>query len=135
MIEYDTLKLEEYISILKAVEWKIPTIRLLKISLEKGKNVKCVVDGKTIGMARFVTDGGYAGLLMDVVVIPEYQGYGYGKLLVKSLIDSIKDGLEDNEEIMIQLLSATGKQSFYNLFGFKVKKEIAEDGMYMWLKK
>lgn len=135
MIEYDTLKLEEYISILKAVEWKIPTIRLLKISLEKGKNVKCVVDGKTIGMARFVTDGGYAGLLMDVVVIPEYQGHGYGKLLVKSLIDSIKDGVEDNEEIMIQLLSAPGKQSFYNLFGFKVKKEIAEDGMYMWLKK
>lgn len=135
MIEYDTLKLEEYISILNAVEWKIPTIRLLKISLEKGKNVKCVVDGKTIGMARFVTDGGYAGLLMDVVVIPEYQGHGYGKLLVKSLIDSIKDGLEDNEEIMIQLLSAPGKQSFYNLFGFKVKKEIAEDGMYMWLKK
>lgn len=135
MIEYDTLKLEEYISILKAVEWKMPTIRLLKISLEKGKNVKCVVDGKTIGMARFVTDGGYAGLLMDVVVIPEYQGHGYGKLLVKSLIDSIKDGLEDNEEIMIQLLSAPGKQSFYNLFGFKVKKEIAEDGMYMWLKK
>lgn len=135
MIEYDTLKLEEYISILNAVEWKIPTIRLLKISLEKGKNVKCVVDGKTIGMARFVTEGGYAGLLMDVVVIPEYQGHGYGKLLVKSLIDSIKDGLEDNEEIMIQLLSAPGKQSFYNLFGFKVKKEIAEDGMYMWLKK
>ncbi len=135
MIEYDTLKLEEYISILNAVEWKIPTIRLLKISLEKGKNVKCVVDGKTIGMARFVTDGGYAGLLMDVVVIPEYQGHGYGKLLVKSLIDSIKDGLEDNEEIMIQLLSVPGKQSFYNLFGFKVKKEIAEDGMYMWLKK
>ena len=135
MIEYDTLKLEEYISILNAVEWKIPTIRLLKISLEKGKNVKCVVDGKTIGMARFVTDGGYAGLLMDVVVIPEYQGHGYGKLLVKSLIDSIKDGLEDDEEIMIQLLSAPGKQSFYNLFGFKVKKEIAEDGMYMWLKK
>ena len=36
---------------------------------------------------------------------------------------------------MIQLLSAPGKQSFYSLFGFKVKKEVAEDGMYMWLKK
>ena len=22
----------------------------------------------------------------------------------------------------------------YNLFGFKVKKEVAQDGMYMWLK-
>lgn len=39
------------------------------------------------------------------------------------------------EEMMIQLLSAPGKHSFYNLFGFKVKKEVAEDGMYMWMKK
>ena len=43
--------------------------------------------------------------------------------------------LEDNEEMMIQLLSAPGKQDFYSKFGFKVKKEIAEDGMYMWLRK
>jgi len=37
--------------------------------------------------------------------------------------------------MMIQLLSAPGKQKFYSKFGFKVKKEVAEDGMYMWLKK
>ncbi len=86
-------------------------------------------------MARFVSDGGYAGLIMDVVVIPKYQRRGYGKLLIESLLDYIKNGLEDGEEVMIQLLSAPGKQSFYSLFGFKVKKEVAEDGMYMWLKK
>lgn len=135
MIEYNTLKIEEYIDILKTVEWKIPPLRLLKKSLENGINVKCVVDGQTIGMARFVTDGGYAGLLMDVVVIPDYQGKGYGKLLISSLLNKLKEQLEDGEEIMIQLLSAPGKQSFYSLFGFKVKKEVAEDGMYMWLKK
>ena len=108
---------------------------LLKISLEKGTNVKIIIDSKTIGMARFVTDGGYAGLIMDVVVIPEYQGKGYGKLLIEKLLEYIKSGLEDNEEMMIQLLSAPGKQIFYSKFGFKVKKEVAEDGMYMWLKK
>lgn len=135
MIEYNTLKTEEYISILKSVKWKMPPLRLLKISLDKGINVKCIIDEKTIGMARFVTDGGYAGLIMDVVVMPEYQGKGYGKLLIKSLLNKIREGLQDGEEVMIQLLSAPGKQSFYNLFGFKVKKEVAEDGMYMWLKK
>lgn len=135
MIEYNSLSVSEYVHILNTVGWKLPSMRLLKISLENGVNVKCVVQGKTIGMARFVSDGGYAGLIMDVVVIPKYQRRGYGKLLIESLLDYIKNGLEDGEEVMIQLLSAPGKQSFYSLFGFKVKREVAEDGMYMWLKK
>ena len=86
-------------------------------------------------MARFVTDGGYAGLIMDVIVLPEYQSKGYGSQMIQALIDYIKDNIEDGEEMMIQLLSAPGKQVFYSKFGFKVKKEVAEDGMYMWLKK
>ena len=135
MIEYNKLTVDEYIEIFNSVGWKIPSNRLLKISLENGVSVKYVLDGKTIGMARFVTDGGYAGLIMDVVVMPQFQGNGYGKLLIQSLIDYIKTQLLDGEEIMIQLLSAPGKQEFYSKFGFKVKKEVAEDGMYMWLKK
>lgn len=135
MIEYNKLSIDEYIDILNSVSWKIPSERLLKISLEKGINVKYVLNNETIGMARFVTDGGYAGLIMDVVVKPKFQGNGYGKKLIKSLIDYIKEQLMEDEEIMIQLLSAPGKQSFYSKFGFKVKREVAEDGMYMWLKK
>lgn len=77
MIEYDKITIEEHIDILKSVGWKIPVERLLKISLKNGKNVKFILNNETIGMARFVTDGGYAGLLMDVIVKPEYQGKGY----------------------------------------------------------
>ena len=135
MIEYNNLSVEEYISILNTVGWKIPSRRLLEKSLKNGINVKCVIDNRTIGMARFVTDGGYAGLLMDVVVHPDYQGNGYGKMLIKSLLEYIKDNILPGEEVMIQLLSAPNKQSFYSKFGFKVKHEVAEDGMYMWLKK
>lgn len=54
------------------------------------------------------------------------------KLLINSLLNYLRSQLEDGEEMMIQLLSAPGKHSFYNLFGFKVKKEV---GMYMWMKK
>lgn len=135
MIEYNNLSVEEYIDVLNSVGWKIPGERLLRISLKNSITVKCVVDNKTIGIARFVTDFGYAGLIMDVVVKPEYQGNGYGKLLISSLIDYIRGQLLDGEEVMIQLLSAPGKQEFYSKFGFKVKKEVVEDGMYMWLKR
>ena len=135
MIEYNNLTIEEYIDILNSVGWKIPSERLLKLSLKNGKSTKYILNNKTIGMARLVTDGGYAGLLMDVVVKPEYQGNGYGKILIEMLLTNIKEQLLDGEEMMIQLLSAPGKQNFYSKFGFKVKKEVAEDGMYMWLKK
>lgn len=135
MIEYNSLTISEYIDILKTVGWKIPSERLLKLSLANGTNVKIILNNQTIGMARFVTDGGYAGLIMDVIVKPEFQGKGYGKLLIDSLLKYIKDKLIDGEEMMIQLLAAPGKQTFYSQFGFKVKKEVAEDGMYMWLKK
>lgn len=135
MVELNTLTIEEYYYLLNSVDWKTPTERLLKISLENGINVKYVLDGKTIGMARYVSDGGYAGLIMDVIVHPNYQGNGYGTELIQYLVNYLKSNLQENEELMIQLLSAPGKQNFYSKFGFKVKKEIAEDGMYMWLKK
>lgn len=135
MIEYNKLTFEEYKMLLNDVGWKLPSERLVKISLEKGINVKYVLDSKTVGMASFVTNGGYAGLIMDVVVLKEYRGKGYGTILIESILNYIKSDLEDNEEMMIQLLSAPGKQDFYSKFGFKVKKEIAKDGMYMWLRK
>lgn len=135
MIEYNKLTFEEYKMLLNDVGWKLPSERLVKISLEKGINVKYVLDSKTVGMASFVTNGGYAGLIMDVVVLKEYRGKGYGTILIESILNYIKKNLENDEEMMIQLLSAPGKQNFYSKFGFKVKKEIAEDGMYMWLRK
>ena len=135
MIEFNKLTIDEYYKLLDALKWKRPSERLLKIGLDNGINVKYVINGETVGMARYVSDGGYAGLIMDVIVLPEYQNNGYGTKMIEALINYIKDRLFENEEMMIQLLSAPGKQQFYNRFEFKVKKEVAEDGMYMWLKK
>lgn len=133
-ILYNALSYHEYLELINSVYWKIPSERLLKISLKNGINVKCVFNNETIGMARFVTDGGYAGLIMDVVVKPAYQKKGYGKMMLSSLLDYLKGNLLPGEEMMIQLLSAPQKQAFYEKFGFKVNKKVAEDGMYMWLR-
>ena len=133
-ILYNALSYQEYLELINSVYWKIPSERLLKISLKNGINVKCVFNNETIGMARFVTDGGYAGLIMDVIVKPTYQRNGYGKIMLSSLLDYLKKNLLPGEEMMIQLLSAPQKQIFYEKFGFKVNKKVAEDGMYMWLR-
>ena len=135
MIELNTLTIEEYYKLLDAVNWKRPTERLLKIGLENGINIKYKINNETIGMASYISNGGYIGLIADVIVLPKYQGKGYGTKMIKALLSHIKSNLEENEEIIIELLSAPGKQSFYSKLGFKVKKEVAEDGMYMWLKK
>ena len=114
MIELNTLTTDEYYYLLNILGWKVPSERLLKISLKNGINVKYVLDGKTIGMARYVSDGGYAGLIMDVIVHPDYQGKGYGTQLITYLINYLKSTIQNDEELMIQLLAAPGKQNFYS---------------------
>lgn len=84
--------------------------------------VKYIQNGNIVGMARLVTDNGYIALVSDVIVKPEYQGKHIGKKMINSLLNRVKDTLEDGEEMMIQLLAANGKVGFYEKFGFKVKK-------------
>ena len=115
MIEENNLTYEEYLEMINSVGWKCPSKRLLEKSLKNSMTVKYIQDGNIVGMARLITDS--------------------GKKMINSLLNRVKDTLEDGEEMMIQLLAANGKVGFYEKFGFKVKKEVAEEGMYMWFKK
>lgn len=134
MIEINNLTSDEFISILDTVGWKHPSKRLLEESLKKSITVKYIIDNETVGMARFITDGGYMGLIADVIVKPRFQSQGIGKQLINKLLGYIKNMLREDEEILIELLSAPGKTTYYKQFGFKDKKEVVESGMYMWLK-
>lgn len=135
MLEENNLTYEEFIKIIETVGWKKTTKRQMEIALKNSLTVKYVIDGNTVGMARAVTDYGYMSLIADVIVMPEYQGQGIGKLMVTNLLNRIKDSLEPGEESLVELLAAPGKTAFYEKFGFKVKKEVAESGMYTWINK
>ncbi len=135
MIEENTLTYKEYLDMITTIGWKCPSKRLLEKSLKNSETAKYIIDGKTVGIARMITDHGYMALIADVMVKPEYQGKGIGKKLINNLLDRALNTLEDGEAMMIQLLAADGKKSFYEKFGFKDKPEVVESGMYMWLKK
>lgn len=68
-----------------------------------------------VGMARVIGDGAYF-MVYDLCVRKEYQGKGVGRILVTEIVNWYKD-IED-EDTVLHLGSAEGKEKFYEKFGF-----------------
>ncbi|NJL59838.1 MAG: GNAT family N-acetyltransferase [Desulfobacteraceae bacterium] len=68
-------------------------------------------DKKLVGAARIISDGEYQAGVCDVVVLPEYQGKGVGKMMMEAMLARI------NVPTMI-LFATPGKEGFYQKFGF-----------------
>jgi len=70
-------------------------------------------DKKLIGFGRASSDGIYRAVLWDVVVANNFQGIGYGRLIVEALISN--QSLNNVEKIY---LMTTNKEGFYIQIGF-----------------
>lgn len=74
-------------------------------------------ESKIIGMGRIIGDGGCFCQIVDICVLPEYQGQGLGKVIMNNLIEFIDEKLP--ESCYVSLI-ADGDASFlYEKFGFK----------------
>lgn len=71
------------------------------------------INHKQIGFARVVTDYITFAYLMDVFVIEEFRGQGYGKQLIEYILN-----YPDMSTIKKWLLSTTEAQKLYVQFGF-----------------
>jgi len=73
------------------------------------------VSGKAIGMGRILSDGISDAYLQDLVILPEYRGKGFGRKLVKFLLEyCLSQGI-----IWIGLISEPGQDGFYSSLAFK----------------
>ena len=72
------------------------------------------VGNEIVGFGRALTDGIYRGVLWDIVIDQNYQGKGYGSVIVKNLLSSKK--IKNTKKIY---LMTTNKKSFYSNFDFK----------------
>ena len=72
------------------------------------------VGNEIVGFGRALTDGIYRGVLWDIVIDQNYQGKGYGKLIVKSLLSSKK--IRNTKKLY---LMTTNKKLFYSQLNFK----------------
>lgn len=77
-------------------------------------------DGACIGMVRVLSDGVYRALIEDVIVHPDHQGQGVGRMLLDALVAHPR--VRDLEVVFL----FTSKPGFYERFGFVT----TDHGMY-----
>ena len=125
---------EEYMQMRKAVGWGLFPLEQAEQGLKNSFILVCLrKDGKLIGIGRAVSDHGYVVYIADVIVCPEYQGQGLGRVIMDELLTRIKATLKPGYKVMISLLAAKGKEEFYKKFGFVDRPN--DDfgcGMHQW---
>ena len=131
----DSLSAEDLYSLRESLGWKLLSIKQLERAL---KNTMCMVsiikDDKCIACGRVVGDYSTKGVLSDILVRPDYQKNGYGKLVVTHLLKRIENVLIPGEQFQLEATPTHGNREFYVKCGMKYKPE-NQDGVYVWIKK
>jgi len=68
--------------------------------------------GRLIGFGRAISDGVYQAAIYDVAVLPDFQGQGVGKALVKHILDRLSS-------CTVILYASPGREAFYRTLGFR----------------
>ena len=72
---------------------------------------------KLIGMGRIIGDGGISYAVTDIMVDKEYQGKGYGKLIMKEIDNYFSENTD--EDCYIILIANLPADSLYSKFSFE----------------
>lgn len=131
----DEITPKEYMELRELVGWTLFPIEQAAEALKNTSHLCCLKkDGKTIGLLRVIWDHGYVIYIADVIVRPEFQGQGLGRVLMNNAMDFIKSCLKPGYKAMVSLMSAKGKEEFYKKFGFIERpSEKYGCGMCQWM--
>ena len=121
-IKENQLDLDTYLNLRKAVNWKVLNTKQAETALNNSIYKVCAYDGDTpVGMGRIVGDGAVIAYIQDLVVIPEYQKQGVGRMIIEKLIAYVKENNPEGNEIMLCLMCAKGRENFYLKHGFTAR--------------
>jgi len=81
-------------------------------------SVTALKDNEMVGIARLIGDAAIYFYINDVWVLPEYQGKGIGKELVKRLIQHVEKTGIPGTSVSLCLMCAKDKEGFYEKLGF-----------------
>ena len=119
------LKLYDVISLYKANEWSSANKpeQLFNGLLNSETLITAWDNGRLIGLGNAISDGYLTVYYPHLLILPEYQGKGIGKMIFEVMKDKYKD-------FHMQMLTADGKSvDFYKKNGF----ERAGDTEPMWI--
>lgn len=131
------LQAEDFIRLFASAGWGELPQDMVEMSLANSYATFSVKRGnKVIAMARLLGDGAMSFFLKDLVVAPEYQGTGIGSKLLTHVEEYIRMQLKSGWEGYLQLVSAKGKEAFYQKMGYATHPhENSGPGMSKWIKR
>ena len=118
-LKENVLDVDTYLALRASVNWKKLTLEQATKPLEHSLFTVTAYDGdRPVGMGRIVGDGVVIDYIQDLVVRPEMQGSGIGRIVIERLIQFVKETKLDDSEIMLCLMCAKGREEFYRRFDF-----------------
>ena len=122
-VKYNELSAEEFIELWESVWGQGPSLEQTRLAMEHTLFRVSVFDGERIaGMARVIGDLGLDYYIKDVVVRPEYQGQGIGRMMIQEIMRFINDNGVEGTEIFVELCAMPDKIPFYEKFGFSANE-------------
>ncbi|MGB4091909.1 MAG: GNAT family N-acetyltransferase [Ruminococcus flavefaciens] len=123
IVKYNELTAEEFIFLWETVWGQGPTLEQTKLAMEHTLFRVSVFDGdKIVAMARMNGDMGLDYYIKDVIVRPEYQGRGIGRMLIDELLKFISENGVKGTDIFVELCAMPDKIPFYEKFGFSANE-------------
>ena len=111
---------DEYNQLRASVGWGVYDRGVADAALPRSLYGVCaLVEGRVVGMARVIGDGGLVFYIQDVIVRPEYQRQGIGTMLMERIMAYIRSHAHHNS--VIGLMAAAGKEPFYERYGFATR--------------
>jgi ribosomal protein S18 acetylase RimI-like enzyme len=118
-LKYGSPDKVEYYELFESTGWNSEyklSPGLLYETLKNNWFLVCVYnENKLIGFGRVISDGVLHAFIVDLIVAPNFQNCGIGKLILKELVSKCKSAAIPD----IQLFCAKGKEGFYQKQGFK----------------
>ena len=122
-IKHNELTAEEFVFLWKSVWGTPPALEQVRLAMENSVfRVSVFYNDKIVAMARMIGDMGLCYYIKDVVVHPDYQKKGIGRLLINELLEFIKSNGVRGTEIFVELCAMPDKIPFYEKFGFSANE-------------
>ena len=123
IIKHNTLSAEEFVLLWESVWGQGPSIEQTRLAMDNTLFRVSIYDGERIvAMARAIGDKGLCYYIKDVVVLPEYQGKGIGRMLINELLSFINENGVPETNIFVELCAMPDKIPFYEKFGFSANE-------------
>ena len=131
IVEERPISREEYLELRNSTDW----IQIGGAEAEKALSNDlysiCIThEGKTVGVARIIGDGAIYYYIQDLIVLPEYQEMGIGRLLMENIEKFLQS--EAPKGAFIGLMAAENTTRFYENFGYMVRPE-QKPGMFKYV--